>query len=92
MFNDLHQHNNINDVAHDNNWNTNIAVLSKFESLENSFIKSNQEIKKAINDKPVITDVTYKKILDEILITTHAKGKIIKTRSKTGNGKRTIFD
>jgi hypothetical protein len=65
-------------------WKTNQEIIQKFDSLESSFLKSNNEIRKAIENKPVVTDVTYKKILNQLIITMQENGKTYKTTSNAG--------
>lgn len=64
------------------NWQTNQQILDRFETLENNVVKTNIDIKKAIENKPVITDVHYNKILRELTTVMQENNKTIITRSK----------
>lgn len=83
MLNDLHVHNQPKtDTIIDTNWMNNMQILSKFESLESSVVKTNTEIKKAIEDKQVLDDVIYDKVLDTITTVMRSKNKTTRTTSK----------
>jgi hypothetical protein len=70
------------DEAINTNWKSNQEILNKFESLENTVAKTNNDVKRAIENKPVITDVTYNKILNELLTVMESNGKKHRTISK----------
>jgi hypothetical protein len=67
-----------------NSFTSGNEVLSKFDKLE----KSVNNITKAINDKPVLTDIKYDKWTKEMIMMMSSKNKVTNTRSKG----RSLFD
>ncbi len=83
MLNGLHLYNQPKvDRAMDTNWLTNMQVMSKFDSLQESVVKTNMAVKKAIEDKPELTDMYYNRILSQMITVIESKGKKTTTTSK----------
>lgn len=86
MYNDLFKYNTPNiDNAINTNWQTNHEIMERFVSLENSMVETNKDIQKAIENKPVLTDVKFNKILKEMTTYYQEGNKTKKTRSKLGS-------
>jgi len=83
MLVDLHRHNQPNlDRAIQTNWQTNEQIMEKFQSFESSVVESNMAVKKAIDSKPVLTDLEYLKMFNTLVATVKQGNKTTKTSQK----------
>jgi len=69
------------------NWSSNEQVLNKFDSMQKAIISTNLRIEKAIENQPVLDDVKFNRILNQITTVMVSKNKIVRTTSK----QRSIF-